>query len=98
MLVDSKLPADGSLNGEQIIVETETERDASYTIRSVERENGLTKIYCGPISFIRDFKGGTMEVRTFRVPKNYNMGYLYDFEEGAQFRITSHKVWIPDKK
>ena len=93
MLVDNRLPADGSLNGEQIIVETDTERDASYTIKSVERENGLTKVYCGPISFVSDFKGGTMEVRTFKVPKSYNLGYLYDFEEGARFRITSHKTW-----
>ena len=98
LVTDTKLPADGSLNGEQIIVATNTDRDASYTIRNVVQENGLTKIYCGPISFIRDYKGGTMDVRTFTVPKTYDQGYLYDFEEGAQFRITSHKVWIPDKK
>jgi len=93
LITDIKLPADGSLNGEQIIVATDSQRDASYTIRNIVRENGQTKVYCGPISFVRDFKGGTIEVRTFTVPKSYDQGYLYDFEEGAQFRITSHKVW-----
>jgi hypothetical protein len=34
-----------------------------------------------------------MEVRTFTLPKYYDKGYLYDFEEGAAFKITSHKVW-----
>jgi len=96
MLVDTKLPVDGSLNGEQIIVATDTERDATYTIISVEQEGDLTKVYCGPISFIRDYVGGTMEVRTFPVPKYYDKGYLYDFEEGSTFRITSHKVWTLD--
>ncbi len=93
LITDIKLPADGSLNGEQIIVATDSQRDASYTIRNIVRENGQTKVYCGPISFVSDFKGGTIEVRTFTVPKSYDQGYLYDFEEGAQFRITSHKVW-----
>ncbi len=93
MLVDTKLPVDGSLVGEQIIIDTDQARDATYTIRNVERQGDLTKIYCGPITFVRDFAGGTMEVRTFTVPKYYDKGYLYDFEEGAGFRITSHKVW-----
>lgn len=93
LLVDAKLPDDGSLNGEQIIIDTDGERDASYTIRKVEKAGNLTKVDCGPISFVRDYKGGTMEVRTFTVPKRYDQGYLYDFEEGAGFKITSHKVW-----
>ncbi|MEI6750756.1 MAG: hypothetical protein WCM93_16490 [Bacteroidota bacterium] len=93
MLVDTKLPVDGSLNGEQIIVATDAERDATYTIRSVERQGNLTKVDCGPVSFVRDFVGGTMEVRTFTLPRYYDKGYLYDFEEGAAFKITSHKIW-----
>ena len=93
ILVDTKLPADGSLNGEQIIIATDQARDATYTVRNVERQGDLTKIYCGPITFVRDFVGGTMEVRTFTLPKSYDKGYLYDFEEGAGFKITSHKVW-----
>jgi len=93
LLVDTKLPLDGSLIGEQIIIDTDQARDATYTIRSIERQGNLTRIYCGPITFVRDFVGGTMEVRTFTLPKCYDKGYLYDFEEGAGFRITSHKLW-----
>jgi hypothetical protein len=93
VLVDTKLPLDASLHGRQIIIETDTERDASYTISYVEKQGDLTKIFCGPISFIRGFKGGTMVVRTATVPKTYKEGYLYDFEEGASFKITSHAVW-----
>jgi hypothetical protein len=98
LIVDKELPTDGSLTGEKIIINTDTERDASYSIRSVERSGNQTKVFCGPISFVRDYKGGTMEVRTFTVPRDYSLGYLYDFEEGAQFIITSHKVWTPDSK
>ncbi|HEY8661715.1 MAG TPA: hypothetical protein VIL78_21950 [Hanamia sp.] len=29
----------------------------------------------------------------YPVPKSYTQGYLYDFEEGASFKITSHAVW-----
>lgn len=97
LVTDTKLPADGSLVGEQIIIETKGERDASYTIRNVEQNGNQTIVHCGPISFISDYKGGTMEVRTFVVPKDYTKGYIYDFEEGASFSITSHKVWTPDK-
>jgi len=93
MITDTELPADGSLIGEQIIVDTDNQRDACYTIRNVEQQNGLTLIDCGPISFVQDYKGGTMEVRKFAVPKTYKEGYIYDFEEGAQFRIILHKVW-----
>jgi oligo-alginate lyase len=98
LLVDTALPTDGSLNGEQIIISTETERDATYTIRSVKKEGKLTRVNCGPITFVRDYKGGTMEVRTFTVPKDYTQGYYYDFEEGAPFKITSHKIWTPNSK
>lgn len=93
LLVYTKLPLDGSLIGEQIIIDTNQARDAAYTIRRIERQGDLTRIYCGPITFVRDFVGGTMEVRTFTLPKCYDKGYLYDFEEGANFKITSHKVW-----
>ncbi|HEY8659833.1 MAG TPA: heparinase II/III family protein [Hanamia sp.] len=93
LLVDSKLPMDSSLNGQQIIIETNEERDASYTIDHVEKEGNLTKVFCGPISFISGFKGGNMVIRTAAVPKSYTQGYVYDFEEGASFKITSHAVW-----
>jgi len=93
LLVDSKLPVDGSLTGQQLVIQTNSDRDASYAIRHVEREGDFSKIFCGPISFIRDFKGGTANVRGVALPKDYKQGYHYDFEEGAAFHITSHAVW-----
>jgi len=93
LLVDSKSPMDASLIGEQIIIDTNTDRDATYTIHQVEQVGELTKIICGPISFVRNFKGGEMQGHTTRVPKFYTKGYLYDFEEGASFEISSHAVW-----
>jgi hypothetical protein len=76
--VDAKLPIDGSLNGEQLMVTTNTDRDATYTIQKIERDGELTKVYCGDISFVRGQK---------------NDQYLYDFEIGAEFKIALHKVW-----
>ena len=93
LLVDSKLPVNSSLIGEQIIIETTGDRDASYTIHNIQKEGKLTRIFCGPISFVRGFKGGDMVVRTATVPKSYTEGYLYDFEEGASFKIASRAVW-----
>ena len=93
LLVDSKLPLDKSLIGEQIIIETTRDRDATYTIHDIQQEGRLAKISCGPISFVCGFRGGSMVVRTATLPRTYSEGYLYDFEEGASFAITSHKVW-----
>ncbi|MGV3502856.1 MAG: heparinase II/III domain-containing protein [Adhaeribacter sp.] len=93
ILVDTPLPLDGSLTGEQILISPGGERDATYTIRSVERQGELTKVYCGPISFVRGYKGGEIMVRGAKVPKDYTGGYLYDFEEGAAFRISTHSAW-----
>ncbi|MES2378844.1 MAG: heparinase II/III family protein [Bacteroidota bacterium] len=76
--VDAKLPTDGSLNGEQLMVATNIDRDATYAIDKVERDGELSKIYCGDISFVRGQK---------------NDQYLYDFEEAAGFKIALHKVW-----
>ena len=97
-LVDTKLPVDGSLKGHQIIIENENERDATYTIQDVQREGDLTRVYCGPITFVRGFRGGEMVVRTARVPKDYTKGYYYDFEEGADFEITVHEEWQQEKE
>ena len=93
ILVDTKLPADGSLTGQQIIIDTKGKRDASYTIHDIQREGTLTKIFCGQISFVSGFKGGNMVVRTATVPKTYDQGYIYDFEEGASFKIASQATW-----
>lgn len=80
IVVDTKLPTDGSLNGQPIMVAANSERDACYTITSVEKYNNGSKIFCGPISFVR----GSGES-----PKQY----LYDFDEGAPFQIPSHAIW-----
>jgi oligo-alginate lyase len=58
LMVDTKLSTDGSLIGEQIIIDTDADRDASYTIRNIERVGDLTKINCGPIAFVRDYARG----------------------------------------
>jgi hypothetical protein len=76
--VNAKLPIDGSLNGEQLMVATNADRDATYTISKIERDGELSKIYCGDISFVRGQKSDQ---------------YLYDFETGAEFKIALHKVW-----
>ncbi|ACU02555.1 heparinase II/III domain-containing protein [Pedobacter heparinus] len=82
LLVDQQLPVDGSLNGSQLMVSTEGKRDACYSIVGIERQGNLTRVYCGPITFVNDYKG-----------ENYKEGLMYDFEEGAAFTITSHKIW-----
>jgi hypothetical protein len=97
LLVDTKLPLDGSLKGRQIIIETEGERDATYTIHDIKREGNLTKVLCGQVSFITGFKGGNRMVRMATVPKSYTQGYIYDFEEGASFKIASQATWDAKK-
>jgi hypothetical protein len=82
LLIDKALPADGSMKGAQLIIDTKGNRDACYSIVEVKREGNLTRVYCGPITFISDYKGD-----------DYQGGYLYDFEEGAAFTITSHETW-----
>ncbi len=88
ILVDTPLPLDGSLNGQQIIISTESDRDASYTIREIKREGKFSKIYCGPISFVNGIKAAAENS-----PASGTSNYLYDFEEGAAFKITSHAEW-----
>lgn len=97
IVVDQQLPVDGSLKGQNIIITPKGERDATYTIEKVERMVNGSKIYCGPINFIRDYKGEKMMVRLAKVPKDYNAGFEYDFEEGAAFIITNHKEYNRSK-
>lgn len=92
VMVDTKLPTDGSLNGQELIVDTKGDRDAVYTISNVEREGNLTRIYCGPITFIKGFKTESAVITNDPAAKSPT-AYQYDFEEGAGFRITSHAVW-----
>lgn len=98
LVVDKKLPADGSLSGEHIMIHPSGERDATYTIRRIEERGPHSWIYCGPISFVRGYRGEEVVVRGAHVPKDYDQGFLYDFEEGASFRITNHAEWRAGEK
>lgn len=94
IVVDAELPTDGSLVGQQLMVETKTDRDASYTITKVERDgDGRTRISCGPVSFVRGYAGPTHEIRGQVLPRSYDKGFAYDFEEGAAFTIPTHAEW-----
>lgn len=82
IVTNANIPADENLIGQQLIIATNTERDACYTITGIERSGHQTKILCGPVSFVKGTKkgGGLTD-------------YLYDFEEGTTFTIPLHKVW-----
>lgn len=95
MTVDADLPTDGSLVGEYIIVGNDNDRDACYQITEVQKAPDGTRVVCGPISFVRGYKGETIEIRSQIVPKDYTQGFLYDFEEGAEFRIAMHPIATP---
>ena len=78
--VDTELPTDGTLVGEQIIIDNDDVRNACYTIEGVERDGDLTMLSVGKVSFVRDF-----------VDRNdYSLGYVFNFEEGATFSIPHH--------
>ena len=98
LVVDQKLPTDGSLVGQYIMIEPAGERDACYRIMDVQPQGDHTRIFCGPISFVSGYKGGNMVVRTATVPRDYSQGFLYDFVEGASFRISAHKEWTVQEK
>jgi oligo-alginate lyase len=93
--IDAPLPKDGSLVGQYIHVANDNERDATYRIESAESDGKLTKLNCGSISFVRGYAGPTKEVRSRPLPSDYGKGFIYDFEEGAVFRIPLHKTWTP---
>ncbi|MFQ6098821.1 MAG: heparinase II/III family protein, partial [Armatimonadota bacterium] len=78
--VDAALPTDGSLVGEQIVIENDGARNACYDIRAVERDGDLTMISCGDVSFIRGYKD----------PKDPDAGFVYNFEVGAAFTVPNH--------
>jgi oligo-alginate lyase len=88
--LNADIPADLNLPGRYIHIDNDNERDASYLIHSAERDGNLTKIHCGDISFIRGFAGETITIRGKQLPRSYERGFVYDFEEGASFRIPLH--------
>lgn len=81
--VDTELPSDDTLVGEQISIANDGARDATYTIARVEREGQATMLSLGAVSFVRDFANR----------QDYSAGYVYDFEEGAAFTIPGH-AWV----
>ncbi|MBW7892637.1 MAG: heparinase II/III family protein, partial [Chitinophagaceae bacterium] len=87
LLVESKQPIGNSSVGQQIIIETTGERDASYRIHDIKKEGKLTRIFCGPVTFVSEIKSGSSGKN---VPAKK---YIYDFEEGASFRIISNALW-----
>lgn len=90
LLVDAALPADGRLTGEQLIIETRGNRDACYTIKNITREGDLTRVYCGPITFVADYS-----TPTGKSGADQQREYTYDFDEGAVFKVSSHVQWEP---
>lgn len=91
--VDTDLPADATLVGKQIIIANHNERDACYAIYSVTRAGNHSRINCGPICFVRGYRGPTIQLRGQTMPADYSHGYLYDFDSGDSFQIPLSKTW-----
>jgi hypothetical protein len=81
--VDTELPTDGSLTGSQLIIANDGELNACYTIEGVVEEEGLFRIDCGEVSFVRRFKD----------TKDYDKGYVYNFEEGDAW-VIPHQIHV----
>lgn len=91
--VDAKLPIDGSLVGKQIMIANNNDRGACYEIHGVKRDGRYSRIDCGSICFVRGYRGPTILLRHQTMPTDYSLGYLYDFNEGAAFRIPMSRMW-----
>ncbi len=85
--VDTPLPTDGSLRGAQLIIANDRQRNACYTIESVERDGDRTRIGVGRVSFIRGY----------RDPNDYAKGFVYEFAVGAEFIIPATRHWKESK-
>lgn len=77
--VDTPLPTDDTLVGRQIIINNDRVRNACYTIAGIEQDGDRWKVNCGRVSFIRGYVDGA----------DYSKGYLYNFDEGAEFIIPN---------
>lgn len=73
------LPTNGTLNGCEVIVNNDGKVNATYTIAGVTRDGDLYKVDCGEVCFIRGFVDNM----------DYGKGYVYNFEEGAQWTIPN---------
>lgn len=86
-------PIDERVVGQTIRIENENERDACYVIERVESAGDHARIYCGAVSFVRDYASPTMTLRGQTVPAHYDGGFRHDFEIGARFTIPLHREW-----
>lgn len=93
IVVDAELPTDQTLVGKQIIIANDNQRDACYTIHAVTKDGSQCRIDCGPICFVRGYRGPTILLRGQAMPADYSHGYLYDFNEGDTFQIPLSKAW-----
>lgn len=81
--VRGDMPEGAVLKGEHIVIENDGRVNACYRIFGAEREGELWKISCGPVSFVRGLAD----------PADYSKGYVYNFREGAAFRIAGSGYW-----
>lgn len=79
--VDTELPIGDTLKGSEIIIDNDRSRNACYTIEGVQRDEGLSRIDCGEMCFIRGFNDIT----------DYEKGYQYNFKEKASW-IIPHRA------
>ncbi len=88
ILIDRPISDKEDLSGAYIVIKNSTDRDATYPIQRAEAVGNQTKLYCGPIHFIKGYKGNRAVTRKSLVPERYDLGFDYDFEEGDVFEIS----------
>jgi len=76
---DAALPVGDALAGSWMRIANDGKQDACYEIHGVRREKGRTAIDLGDITLVRGVKD----------PKDYDAGYVYNFETGQAFAIPS---------
>jgi hypothetical protein len=83
--VKEPLPVGEVLRGSEIIIANDRRSPASarlnacYTVDNVQKDGDLYKVDCGDVCFIRGFVD----------LKDYSKGYVYNFEEGAEWIIPT---------
>lgn len=81
--VDVPLPDDGSLDGEQIVIQNDGARNAAYTIQGVQRDGTRSRISIGATTLVRGFMD----------EDDYQRGVVLNFREGDRFVIPAHAVF-----
>lgn len=88
ILIDQPIANKEDVQGQYIIIKNNKDRDAAYLIHNTALQGTHTKLYCGPVHFIRGYKGAKGMIRKSLVPERYDLGFEYDFEEGDAFEIS----------